>query len=207
MKRESFVFAVSGTFFGLMIGWILGSQRAGAPVAPPPQAAAQTQGADGQEAPPPKIDDQRVAELQQAANADPANGTARTDLGNLYADAKRYDLAIPWYEAAFKLRPKDVDLSTDLAVAYYSTNQVDRALSQLDASLAVDPRHLKALLNQGVIRAFGKRDAKGAFESWQKVTTLAPASDEAKIAKQGLDDLIAAHPELGTARRAGGGGP
>ncbi len=51
-----------------------------------------------------------------------------------------------------------MDVSTDLAVAYYYTQQADRALAQLDHSLKIDPTHLKTLLNQGIIRAFGKQD-------------------------------------------------
>ena len=208
MKRDSFVFAVSGTFFGLLLGWILGSQQAGVPVSTAPASlAAQPAGVpDAQTPATPVIDEQRVNQLQQLANGDPANAGARTELGNLYSDAKRYDLAIPWYEAAFKLSPKDADLSTDLAVAYYSTNQTDLALVQLDKSLAINPRHLKALLNQGVIRAFGTHDPKGAAASWQHLIDLAPDSDEAKIAKQGLGDLITAHPELAGPGRSGRGG-
>jgi tetratricopeptide (TPR) repeat protein len=206
MKRD-FFFVVSGTFFGLLVGWILGSQQAGVPVpVPPTSQAAQTAGADPQAQAPPAIDEQRVNALQQTANGDPANAAARTELGNLYSDSRRYDLAIPWYEAAFKLRPKDADLSTDLAVAYYSTNQTDLALAQLDKSLAINPRHLKAMLNQGVVRAFGKRDPKGAAASWQHLIDVAPDSEEAKIAKQGLDDLRAAHPELAGPGRSGAGG-
>jgi hypothetical protein len=39
MKRESIVFLISGTFFGLIVGWILGSQQT---VGPRPQTAVET---------------------------------------------------------------------------------------------------------------------------------------------------------------------
>jgi hypothetical protein len=57
----------------------------------------------------------------------------------------------------------------------------------------VDPRHAKTLLNQGIIRAFGKQDLVGALESWEKVLEVAPSSPEAARAKQGIDGLKAAH--------------
>jgi hypothetical protein len=42
---------------------------------------------------------------------------------------------------------------------------VDRALRQLERSLAIDPRNLKALFSQGIVRARGKQDLAGAAES------------------------------------------
>ena len=145
----------------------------------------------------------RVTALQQQASAEPSNSQVRADLGNLYFDAQRYSDAAQWYEAALKLNPRDVNVSTDLAVCYYQTNQVDRALTQLDHSLSIDPRHLKTLFNQGLIRAFGKQDLAGAAESWRKVVAIAPNSEEAKHAQQGLDGIESAgHPQPG----ANGGG-
>ena len=49
-------------------------------------------------------------------------------------------------------------MSTDLGVSYYYTNQPDRALAQFDRSLAINPKHTKTILNQGIVRAFGKQD-------------------------------------------------
>jgi tetratricopeptide (TPR) repeat protein len=123
----------------------------------------------------------------------------RVELGNLYFDAERFDQAIPWYEAAVKIAPDDVNASTDLAVAYHYVNQADRALAQLEKSLAIDPRHVKTLFNQGIVRAFGKNDFAGAAQSWQRVVELAPDSEEGRKAKQGLDGLQSAHQGAGGA--------
>src|SRR5437773_8310630 len=102
-------------------------------------------------------------------------------------------MAMRWYEAALKLDGKDVNASTDLGVCYYYTDQIDRALTQFDRSLAIDSRHVKTLFNQGVVRAFGKKDLRGAEESWQRVVALAPDSEEGRHAKQGLEGLRAGH--------------
>ncbi|MCC7010859.1 MAG: tetratricopeptide repeat protein [Acidobacteria bacterium] len=204
MKRDSLAFAVSGVLFGLLVGWILGSQQSGAPVpaAPAPQAAVPAGGAASGTSQPPPFDAARAAELERQANADPKNAAVRTELGNLYFDAERYDRAITWYEAALQLDEKNVNVSTDLAVAYYYSNQADRALAQIDYSLKLDPRHLKTLLNQGIIRAFGKSDLAGAQRSWEQVVAIAPASEEGRRAQQGLDGLRSAH----AADTAGGSG-
>jgi tetratricopeptide (TPR) repeat protein len=202
MKRDSLAYAIAGTFFGILIGWILGSQqvRPGAAPAAASTAPAST-AATNPNAPP--LDTQRAASLEQTANAQPANSSVRVELANLYFDAERFDLAIPWYEAALKIDPRNVDVSTDLAVCYYYTNQVDRSLAQLDHSLQIDPRHAKTLLNQGIVLAFGKQDLKGAAASWEKVVALAPGTPEAQKAQQALDGLKSAHPGMGGAGSGG----
>ena len=81
--------------------------------------------------------------------------------------------------------------------------QADRALAQFDRSLAIRPDHAKTLLNIGIVRAFGKQDLKGAAEIWQKVLEVAPASEEARAARQGLDSMRSAHPEAGAPKGPG----
>ena len=191
MKKEALAFALSGTFFGLLVGWIIGSQH-GQPPAPVVPPAAQSQAAPGGAATP-AFDAARAVDLERQADARPKDAAVRADLGNLYFDGERYAQAVSWYEASLKLDPNAVEVSTDLAVAYYYTQQADRALAQLDHSLKLDPAHLKTLLNQGIIRAFGKQDLKGAAESWQRVVAIAPTSEEGRRAQQGLDGLKAAH--------------
>ena len=93
-----------------------------------------------------------------------------------------------------KLNPSDADVSTDLGVAYYYTNQADRAVKQFEHSLTVDPKHTKTLLNLGIVKAFGKQDLSGAAEAWQQVIVLAPDSPEGQAAKKALQGLQSAHP-------------
>jgi tetratricopeptide (TPR) repeat protein len=209
MTRDSLAFAISGVFFGLLVGWMIGAQQAQRAAPPPASAAATAPDAGtpppGEPAPGP-IDTARANALQQQANAAPSDPAPRIELGNLYFDARRYADAIPWYEAALKLDTRNVNLSTDLGVAYYSVGQVDRALAQFDHSLTLDPRHLKTLLNQGIVRAFGKNDLNGAAQSWERVVAIDPNSDEGRKAQQGLEGIRSAHPNGGAAP-AGGGQP
>jgi tetratricopeptide (TPR) repeat protein len=212
MKRETLVALLSGTFFGLLVGWMIGSQQAGpasvaATVASAPASPAEGQASQASSSAP-VLDQPRIAELEKTAAAQPGNADVRTALGNLYFNAERYALAIPWYEAALKINPKDVDASTDLGVCYYYTNDSDRALLQFDHSLTLDPKHVKTLFNQGVVRAFGKADLAGAGTSWQKVVDLSPDSEEGKRAKQGLEGLkghAPGTPADGGSGRAGSG--
>jgi tetratricopeptide (TPR) repeat protein len=206
MTRDAVIFGIAGTMFGLLAGWIIGSQARPAPAA---QAAVQSapaaQANDEPQAPP--IDLKRAAALEQEANAKPNDAAVRVELGNLYYDAKRFDLAIPWYEASLRLNPKNIDVSTDLAVCYHSIGEADRALRQIDQSLAIDPKHAKTLLNQGIIRAFGKQDLDGALESWENVVKFAPNTPEAERARKGLEGLRGSHqPDAAGARTGGAAG-
>ena len=133
----------------------------------------------------------------------PKNTTARAQLANLYFDAERSPEAITWYEQAFALDPTSPDVSTDLGVSYYYSNDADKALAQFDKSLALDPKHVKTLLNQGIVRAFGKQDMAGATVSWQKVVDVAPGTPEAAAAQRALESLKSAAHQAGGAAPAG----
>lgn len=205
MSRESLFFAVSGTFFGLLVGWIIGSQRPAASPAPAPvaqTAAAPATAAPGQ-TPPRALDDARVTALSARASAQPQDAAVRTELGNVYFDADRFEEAIRWYEEALVINPRDPDVSTDLGIAFYYTNQADRALAQFAHSLSVNPSHTKTLLNQGIVLAFAKQDLDAAAKSWERVVELAPASPEGQAARRALDGLRSAHPASGTQGGAG----
>jgi cytochrome c-type biogenesis protein CcmH/NrfG len=191
MRKDSVVFGVAGIFFGLLVGWIIGSQQAtGVAPAPAPASAQQAQAAPAAQAPPP-FDESAAAALKVTAERNPTDAETRVQLGNMYFDGERYAEAVTWYEAALKVNPKHVNASTDLGIAYYYSNQPDRALAQFDRSLALDPRHSKTLLNQGIVRAFAKQDLAGAEKAWQRVLDVAPDSPEAALAKRGLEGIRA----------------
>jgi len=201
MSRDGIIFGIAGICFGLILGWIVGSQQAGGRTIQTTAASMPAGGNTGQPQPPP-IDLQRASSLEQQAKSQPTDARVRADLGNLYFDGQRFDLAIPWYEASLKLDPKNINVSTDLAVCYYYTDQNDKALAQIDASLKLDAKHPTTLLNQGIIRAFGKQDLSGAVEAWDKVIALAPNSPDAARARTLKD----AHGSSGAAPGAGRGG-
>ena len=194
MRKDSVLFGISGVFFGLLVGWIIGSQQAtGGPRAPEAAPSAVQSGAPA-EKPAPPLDERRVADLTAAAGRNATDAESRIQLANLYFDAERFNDAIRWYEDALQVDPRNPNASTDLGIAYYYTNQVDRALAQFDTSLAIDPKHTKTLLNRGFVLAFGKQDLNGAAKAWQRVVDIAPDSPEGQRARQSLEALRTAHP-------------
>ena len=206
MRPDSIAFAISGMLFGVIVGWILGTQQtAGRAIVAAP-AAASAPAAPGTEGrpPAPALDEARVKELTTAAAGEPANPAPRVQLGNTYFDAERYPDAVQWYEEALRLGPTDANVSTDLGVAYYYTNQPDKAIQQFEHSLSLDPKHTKTMLNMGIVKAFGKQDLPGASAAWQQVIATAPNSPEAQAAKKALEGLEQAHPGGGPTSGASG---
>ena len=195
MSKDALVLGVAGVFFGILVGWIIGSQQ-GLKTGSAPAAATSQQPAESGAPTPPPLDESRASAMRTTAQQNPTDAVTRVQLGNMYFDAGRFQEAADWYEQALKINPKDVNASTDLGIAYYYTNQADKALQQFDRSLAVEPTHAKTLLNIGIVRAFGKQDLKGASEAWKRVLAVAPGTEEARAAQQALDGVKSAHPDL-----------
>ena len=186
MKSDAIAFGIAGIAFGLIAGWVIGTQQATVrtPAAVPVVAAAPAADSEPRAA---LLDETKVNALKSVAEREATNPKPRIELANLYFDAEKFDEAIKWYEAALKLNPNDVNVSTDLGVSYYYTNNPDKALEQLDRSLKIDPKHAKTLLNIGIVKAFAKQDLEGASKAWQQVIQLAPDSPEGQAAKRALE--------------------
>jgi cytochrome c-type biogenesis protein CcmH/NrfG len=201
MRADAIVLGIAGALFGIIVGWVLGTQQAATSLrnAPPAVQAAPAQQANAAPQPAP-IDPERVKALENVAAQNPKDAQPRVQLGNLFFDGEQYAQAITWYEQAIKINPNDPNVSTDLGVAYYYTNQPDRALTQFDHSLKIDPKHIKTLLNVGIVRAFGKQDFAGAGTVWQQVVDLSPDSPEGQAAKKGLEGIKSARPDAGGAK-------
>ena len=206
MRSESIVFAIAGICFGIILGWVIGTQQAGKRTATPVQlqqaapaaAAASPDAAAGGTRQPAALDEGKVQSLLTIIKSDPKNVGAHVQLANTYFDAERYPDAIKWYEEALKLDPKNPDASTDLGVSYYYSGRTDDALKQFENSLKLNPKHAKTLFNKGIVLAFGKQDLKGAATEWQKVVELSPNSPEGQAARRALDGIASAHANPGS---------
>ena len=188
MKSESIVFAIAGMCFGVIVGWVIGSQQAPRQVAAP---VAQTASAGEAPRPAPTLDESKVQALMTDIKNNPNSAGPQAQLANVYFDAERWTDAIQWYERALKLDPSNADISTDLGVSYYYTNRADDALAQFDRSLKINPKHTKTLLNKGIVLAFGKEDLRSAAEEWKKVVELAPDTPEGQAARRALEGIAA----------------
>src|SRR5215211_8910467 len=109
MKSDGIAFGIAGILFGLIAGWIIGSQYESARRQPPSatQAAASAPAAAQQQAAPP-LDEAKVTAFRSAAEKEPKNPAPRAQLGDLYFNSERFDDSIKWYEQALALTPNDV---------------------------------------------------------------------------------------------------
>src|SRR5690349_16276420 len=107
MKSDAIAYGVAGVLFGLIAGWMIGSQQASTRPGTVAAAAAQTESAaapsgGGGTTRAAVLDQTQVNALQTVAQREPQNPKPRVDLANLYFDAEKYDDAIKWYGEAFK---------------------------------------------------------------------------------------------------------
>ncbi len=195
MKADSIAYVIAGMCFGVILGWLIGTQQARRPAAavPAAEAAAGANQTAGNPRQAPPLDEGSVQALTTIIKSDPKNLDAVLKLANTYFDAEHWDEAIQWYKRAVELDPRNADASTDLGVSLYYTNRPDEALEQFEHSLKVSPEHTKTLLNKGIVLAFGKRDLKAAAAEWEKVVTLAPNSPEGQAARRALEGIASAH--------------
>jgi hypothetical protein len=86
MKSDSIAFGIAGIAFGLIAGWIIGTQQAPSRQPPaqattaPAPAQANTRAA--------VLDEAMLTALKSVAEREPANGKPRIDLGNLYFERR-----------------------------------------------------------------------------------------------------------------------
>ena len=197
MKIESVIFLITGTCFGLIVGWVLGSQQAVSlqttNISEPRVQASPNVNQPAVE--PRVVDEQRIQTLVSAAEQNSSDPVPRVTLGNLYFDAEQFEEAVKWYEQALALDPRNVNVSTYLGVGYYYTDQPDRAITQFEHSLEIDPAHTKTMLNMGIVKAFGQQDLEGAATVWRRLIEVTPDSPEGRAAQQALASLQSAHPD------------
>jgi Flp pilus assembly protein TadD len=159
MKPESIAFTIAGMCFGVILGWVIGTQQAGGGREMlPPQAAVAPAAAPTQRMATP-LDESLVRSLTQRFEQEPGNVEVALDLANVYSESQRWEEAIAWYERA----------------------------------LAIEPGHQRAMLNKGIVLAFGREDLRGATEMWKQVVQVSADTPEGEMARRLLEGVATAH--------------
>jgi len=185
MRRDTLVFTVAGTLFGLVVGYMAASwdvvprpaavvaapgARAGAPAGAPPSA---------------RLNPDEVKALEALAARQPGDAAVRVELGNLHMDAERWDEAVRWYREALAVNPGLVDTITDLGASLVSAGRPQEALPEFEKVLQADPGHRNALYNKGIaLLQMGR--AADAAAAWEELLKRHP--DDPQI--QGLRGRI-----------------
>jgi len=176
MRRDTFVFMLAGTVFGLVVGY-MAAQWGVLPSTAPAVAASRI--APGAPAAPPRVDPNEVAALESLAARRPKDAAVRVELGNLYMDAERWDDAIREYREALAIDASLPDVATDLGACLVSAGRDEEALAALEQALAKDPAHRLALYNR-VVALLRLGRAQDAVAAWQELLKRHPDDPQAE---------------------------
>ena len=128
---------------------------------------------------------QKLEELNERIENDPADFHAYLELGTMYSMIGRYEEASEYYESYIELQPDDVTVRNALAEMYTNSGNYDKAISHLEVATRIDPDDEFALYNLGVILA-SKGDTLSAKDVWQKLVDKNPTSEIGISAGQNL---------------------
>jgi len=113
--------------------------------------------------------------LENQAAARPNDPVPPLELANYLYDQKEFEQAIPWYQKALALDPKNVNARTDLGTSYYSLGRAKEAAQEYQKSLEVDPNHQPTLYNLALVSLEGTHDLAVARDALARLTRLNPS--------------------------------
>lgn len=169
--------------------WWSGSPQAGL-AGPPPVVASPATAAS---APHALGNEQMAAMVQGLAErlkASPEDAEGWGMLARSYATLGRPTEALPAYERALKLAPKDAQLMADYAdtLALQQGRQLSGApMEWIRKALQIDPGQPKALLLAGT-EAFNRQDYATALKHWEQVVKNGVGGNLVEQARAGADD-------------------
>jgi cytochrome c-type biogenesis protein CcmH/NrfG len=131
----------------------------------------------------------RIARLEGAVMTSPKDHDAWVALGNEYFDSHQAQKAVEAYGKALTLKPEDPNVLTDQGVMYRQLGQFDKALAVFQKANRLQPSHVQSLFNMGIVYANDLNKPDEAAKLWNKVLTVAPASDQAAQARLMLSQL------------------
>lgn len=120
-----------------------------------------------------KMAEKQAAPLLEKLSKDPNDYDTLMKLGGYYFAAQQFDESTKYYERAANLKPS-ADVFTKLANASFYSGSVDKAVSDLNRALQIDPKFANALYNLGMIKWQAQGDPKGAIECWEKLIKTNP---------------------------------
>ncbi len=144
-----------------------------------------------------------IASLEQKLVSHPNDATAHNDLGVLYYEAGRKELALEHYRKAVELDPLQATFKKNLADFYFiELKQPEKAMEIYVELLKNDPRDVEALFSLGqMCRMMGKYDDARQFLA--RALELEPGNQELLAAINQLESQVAAISGSEAGRRPG----
>ena len=125
--------------------------------------------------------EEKIAELNERLKKNPADGRSWNDLGVLYAQQQRYDIARDAFIKAVQADPTQGDFHRNLGLAFSKLGMYDLALAEFEA--------------------YRRNDAMGGLDYWRLIGSAQLAAGQTEAARQtyqeGIDSLSPALGEEG----------
>lgn len=129
-----------------------------------------------------------IAELEQAAKADPKNAKTKWMLGQSYEAVGRLDRAAATYRESLKLKPRQQAVLYKLGIVYKAQGRIGDAIERLEEAVSVDPKAVGARLILGDMYAARGQKTKAADE-YQAVIDMKPFGVDLDAVKAKLDGV------------------
>jgi len=132
--------------------------------------------------------DQEMAHLQAVLDADPANASVLSLMGQESLKAGKVDRGL---ELLGKLDPsqvRDPDVFYNIGVLLANQQRADKAIEYFGKAVAVDPRYVDGYFQRG-LAYLGQQKLAESKADLQKVLELAPQGAQAETARKALEQL------------------
>ncbi len=119
--------------------------------------------------------DKAVEFYEKANRLRPGELEPSVKLGNALFDAEQYGEAERWYSAVLKKTPNDVNVRTDLGLTFFlrTPRDIDRAIREFNAALAIKPDNENALQNLA-LALIEKNDTDNLQKTLDKLSQVNP---------------------------------
>ena len=107
---------------------------------------------------------------------DPKDREALVAMANANMMISRFDAAQDLYQRALAIKPQDLEIRTNLAIAYKYGGKPEEAFAELQKNLAASPQDDHTLYNLGLLYLYDKQDKAKAIETWNTWLRLYPDS-------------------------------
>lgn len=134
--------------------------------------------------------DKAVEFFANASKIKPDDYQSIVKLGNANFEINNSAEAEKWYLKALELKPDDVNVRSDLGLIFYKKqpSDLDRAIKEYDAALAVNPNHEPTLQNL-TVAYWDKKDALMMRSTLEKLEKVNPQNPVVPKLKQELELL------------------
>lgn len=130
-----------------------------------------------------------ITNVEKEALQNPGNAETWIKLGNLYFDSGvNNQKAIAAYQQALNITPQNADVLVDMGIMYREEKNFEKALECFRKASQIDPGHINAIFNEGVVLNTDLHKHGEAAEAWRRVLKINPNARTPDGTK--LEDLV-----------------